>query len=54
MTRSPTDTIKFLTLEEIARLFAAARVNPRDRVLFLIAYRHGLRERGRPAARRRR
>jgi integrase/recombinase XerD len=43
MTRSPTDTIKFLTLEEIARLFAAARVNPRDRVLFLIAYRHGLR-----------
>jgi integrase len=43
MTRSPTDTIKFLTLEEIARLFAAARANPRDRALFLIAYRHGLR-----------
>src|SRR3954470_5733623 len=43
MARSPTDTIKFLTLEEIARLFAATRVNPRDRALFLIAYRHGLR-----------
>src|SRR3954471_14754725 len=43
MARSPTDTIKFLTLEEIARLFAAARANPRDRALFLIAYRHGLR-----------
>lgn len=43
MTRSPTDTIRFLTLEELARLFAAVRASPRDRALFLIAYRHGLR-----------
>ena len=43
MARSPTETIRFLTLEELARLFAAVRANPRDRALFLIAYRHGLR-----------
>ena len=43
MARAPTDTIRFLTLEELARLFAAVRASPRDRVLFLIAYRHGLR-----------
>jgi type 1 fimbriae regulatory protein FimB len=43
MDRSPTETISFLTLEELGRLFAAARSNPRDRVLFLVAYRHGLR-----------
>jgi transposase len=43
MPRSPTETIRFLTLEELARLFAAARANPRDRALFLLAYRHGLR-----------
>ena len=41
--RSPADTIRFLTLEELARLFAAVRTSPRDRALFLIAYRHGLR-----------
>ena len=35
--------IRFLTLEELARLFAVARASPRDRALFLIAYRHGLR-----------
>ncbi len=43
MARSPTETIRFLTLEELARLFAAVRASPRDRALFLIAYRHGLR-----------
>jgi integrase len=43
MARPPTDTIRFLTLEELARLFAAVRASPRDRALFLIAYRHGLR-----------
>jgi integrase len=43
MARAPTDTIRFLTLEELARLFAAVRASPRDRALFLIAYRHGLR-----------
>jgi type 1 fimbriae regulatory protein FimB len=43
MARSPTETIRFLTLEELARLFAVARASPRDRALFLIAYRHGLR-----------
>ena len=43
MPRSPTDTIRFLTLEELARLFTATRVNARDRALFLLAYRHGLR-----------
>lgn len=42
MARSPTDTINFLTLEELARLFSATRANRRDRALFLIAYRHGL------------
>ena len=43
MARSPTDTIKFLTPDEIGRLLAAAQANVRDRALFLIAYRHGLR-----------
>ena len=43
MARSPTDTIRFLTLDEIGRLLAAARASARDRALFLIAYRHGLR-----------
>jgi site-specific recombinase XerD len=43
MARSPTETIRFLTLEELARLFAAVRASPRDRALFLITYRHGLR-----------
>lgn len=43
MTRLPTDTIKFLTLEELGRLFRATRTSRRDRALFLIAYRHGLR-----------
>lgn len=42
MARS-TDTIKFLTLDELARLFIATRANARDRALFLVAYRHGLR-----------
>ena len=43
MARSPTETIRFLTVEEVVRLFAIARASPRDRALFLIVYRHGLR-----------
>ena len=42
MARS-TDTIKFLTLDELARLFVVTRAHARDWALFLIAYRHGLR-----------
>jgi integrase len=41
--RSPTDTIRFLTLDELGRLLAATRGSVRDRALFLVAYRHGLR-----------
>ena len=36
------ETIKFLTLDEIKRLFSVIR-NKRDKALFLLAYRHGLR-----------
>ena len=39
---SKLDTIKFLTLDEIARLLGAIS-DKRDKVIFLIAYRHGLR-----------
>jgi site-specific recombinase XerD len=41
--RSPSETIRFLTLDETARLFRAIGAHRRDRALFLIAYRHGLR-----------
>jgi site-specific recombinase XerD len=41
--RSPTETIRFLTLDETARLFRAIGAHRRDRALFLVAYRHGLR-----------
>jgi hypothetical protein len=41
MARSSTDTIRFLTLEDLARLFAVVRASPRNRALFLIAYRQG-------------
>ena len=42
--RSPrTETIRFLTLDELGRLLAATRGSARDRALFLLAYRHGLR-----------
>jgi len=40
--RPKTETVKFLTQDEIARLFSVIK-NKRDRALFLIAYRHGLR-----------
>jgi integrase len=43
MPRSPSETIRFLTLDETARLFRAIGPHRRDRALFLIAYRHGLR-----------
>jgi site-specific recombinase XerD len=36
------ETIKFLTLDETRRLFAAI-TDKRDKALFLLAYRHGLR-----------
>ena len=38
-----TETIRFLTLDELGRLLAATRDSVRDRALFLLAYRHGLR-----------
>ena len=41
--RPRTDTIRFLTLDELGRLLAATRESVRDRALFLLAYRHGLR-----------
>lgn len=37
-----TQTIKFLTLDETKRLFSVIK-DKRDRAIFLIAYRHGLR-----------
>jgi site-specific recombinase XerD len=43
MPRSPGETIRFLTLDETARLFRAIGPHRRDRALFLVAYRHGLR-----------
>ena len=43
MRRSSTETIRFLTLDETARLFRAIGPHRRDRALFLVAYRHGLR-----------
>jgi len=43
MRRAPTETIRFLTLDETARLFRAIGAHRRDRALFLVAYRHGLR-----------
>jgi integrase len=42
--RAPcTETIRFLTLDELGRLLTAARGSVRDRALFLLAYRLGLR-----------
>jgi len=35
MARSPTETIRFLTLDEFARLLAVMRGHPRDRHVFL-------------------
>ena len=43
MPRPRIDTIRFLTLDELGRLLAATRGSVRDRALFLLAYRHGLR-----------
>lgn len=41
--RTRTDTIHVLTLDELGRLLAATRASARNRTLFLLAYRHGLR-----------
>lgn len=43
MPRPRTDTIKFLTSDETGRLFHQIGAHRRDRAMFLIAYRHGLR-----------
>lgn len=43
MLRPRTDTIKFLTGDETGRLFQHIGTNRRDRAIFLVAYRHGLR-----------
>lgn len=40
--RPKTETIKFLTQDETGRLFSVIK-DKRDRAMFLIAYRHGLR-----------
>jgi type 1 fimbriae regulatory protein FimB len=42
MTAKRTQTIKFLTLDELQRLFSVIK-DKRDRAIFLLAYRHGLR-----------
>src|SRR5205085_10499919 len=42
MNAKRTQTIKFLTLDETQRLFSVIK-DKRDRAIFLIAYRHGLR-----------
>lgn len=39
----PTDTIRILTQDELSRLLTVIGDHRRDRALFLIAYRHGLR-----------
>jgi integrase len=43
MPRPKTETIAFLTPDEIGRLFARLAAHPRNKAIFLIAYRHGLR-----------
>ena len=43
MPRPRTETIRFLTLDELGRLLATTRESTRDRALFLLAYCHGLR-----------
>lgn len=45
MSRRRQETIKFLTFDELKRLFGMIKAegNKRDRALFLTAYRHGLR-----------
>lgn len=45
MSRRRQETVKFLTFDELKRLFAVIKGvgNKRDRALFLTAYRHGLR-----------
>ena len=40
--RRPSRTITFLTQEELKRLFSTVK-DKRDRAIFLLAYRHGLR-----------
>jgi integrase len=42
MRSSKTERIKYFTQDELKRLFAVIK-NKRDKAIFLIAYRHGLR-----------
>lgn len=42
MSKHNTETVSFLTLDETKRLFAVI-TNRRDKAIFLLAYRHGLR-----------
>ena len=43
MPRPRTDTIKFLSQDEAGRLFHELGENKRNKAIFLVAYRHGLR-----------
>ncbi len=43
MARPKTETIKFLTQDEAGRLFHELGVHKRNKAIFLVAYRHGLR-----------
>ncbi len=43
MARPKTETIKFLSQDEAGRLFHELSENKRNKAIFLIAYRHGLR-----------
>jgi site-specific recombinase XerD len=43
MPRPKTDTIKFLSQDEAGRLFHELGENKRNKAIFLVAYRHGLR-----------
>lgn len=42
MRQNKAESIKYFTLEEIKKLFSAIK-DKRDKALFLLAYRHGLR-----------
>jgi len=41
MARSPTDTIRFLTFEDLARLFAVVQASPRNHALSISSPRDG-------------
>lgn len=43
--KRPDQTVKFMTVSEVSRLLNAAKHSPRDHLVLLLAYRHGLRAR---------